>query len=73
MQKSDLHTLQLVPHLQQFTCVHRGKSKKCGNKFLQPFRKDFGSLSTLRSFCAGIIKNVCSICDLRMHNRAVFT
>ena len=37
--------------------------KNAGTSFFQPFRKDFGSLSTLRSFCAGIIKNVYTICD----------
>ena len=31
----------------------RGKGKKGGKKVSVPFRKDFGELSTLRSFCSG--------------------
>ena len=43
-----------IYHLYKFDMSYfRGKSKKAGKKVLEPFRKDFGSLSSLRSFCPG--------------------
>ncbi|XP_068738681.1 uncharacterized protein [Montipora capricornis] len=46
--------LSLIVVDESHTVETLGKSKKAGKKVLEPFRKDFGSLSSLRSFCPGV-------------------
>ncbi|XP_068671291.1 probable ATP-dependent DNA helicase RecS [Montipora foliosa] len=46
--------LSLIVVDESHTVETWGKSKKAGKKVLEPFRKDFGSLSSLRSFCPGV-------------------
>ncbi|KAM7434696.1 3 flap structured DNA binding [Porites harrisoni] len=47
-------SLSLIVVDESHTVETWGKGKKRGKKVSEPFRKDFGELSTLRSFCSGV-------------------